>query len=171
MSGSADEFADKVVVVTGAAKGIGEATARLFHRAGARVALLDVDDQAAAVANSLKSRALYVHCDVADGRSVDAAFSTVTGQLGGVDVLVNNAGIQHYGTVTDTPEDEWDRVLAVNLKSAFLCAKHAIPSMQRRGGGRNGNGSSGQALLSPPKRAPYTPSKTRPRRPARRLAN
>src|SRR5690349_20797055 len=160
MSGSADEFAEKTVVVTGAAKGIGEATARLFHRAGARVALLDVDDQAAKVANSLESRALHVHCDVADGRSVEAAFDTVATRLGGVDVLVNNAGIQHYGTVTDTPEDEWDRVLAVNLKSAFLCAKHAIPSMLRRGGGVIVNVASVQAFLSQRNVAPYTTSKT-----------
>jgi NAD(P)-dependent dehydrogenase (short-subunit alcohol dehydrogenase family) len=160
MSGSVDEFADKVVVVTGAAKGIGEATARLFHRAGASVALLDVDDQAAAVANSLESGAHYIHCDVADGRSVEAAFSTVTGDFGDVDVLVNNAGIQHYGTVTDTPEDEWDRVLAINLKSAYLCAKHAIPSMLRRGGGVVVNVASVQAFLSQRNVAPYTTSKT-----------
>jgi NAD(P)-dependent dehydrogenase (short-subunit alcohol dehydrogenase family) len=66
------------------------------------------------------SGALFVRCDVGSAADVDAAFAAVAQRLGACDFLVNNAGIQHYGTVTDTPEEEWDRVMAVNLKSAYL---------------------------------------------------
>jgi NAD(P)-dependent dehydrogenase (short-subunit alcohol dehydrogenase family) len=77
-----------------------------------------------------------------------------------VDILVNNAGIQHYGTVTETSEQEWDRVLGINLKSAFLCSKAAIPSMMARGRGVIINVASVQAFLSQHRVAPYTTSKT-----------
>jgi NAD(P)-dependent dehydrogenase (short-subunit alcohol dehydrogenase family) len=159
-AGTDREFASKVVVVTGAAKGIGQATARLFHTSGALIALLDVDDSAAQIARSFEARGHFVDCDVSDAQSVRAAFDSIIDRFGGVDILVNNAGIQHYGTVTDTPEEEWDRVLAVNLKSAFLCAKYAIPSMLSRGGGVIVNLASVQAFVSQQKVAPYTTSKT-----------
>jgi NAD(P)-dependent dehydrogenase (short-subunit alcohol dehydrogenase family) len=151
----------KVAVVTGAAKGIGEATARALHRDGAAVVLLDVDEAGAAVAASLGGRAWFIRCDVADGVHVSNAFVTIAAQFPRVDVLVNNAGIQHYGSVTTTPEAEWDRVMAVNLKSAFLCARHAIPLMLReRGGGVVINVSSVQAFVSQASGAAYVTSKT-----------
>ncbi len=149
------EFKDRVAVVTGGAKGIGRATADAFFRAGARVAILDVDNSAAS-----DSGGLFIHCDVSSGQQVNSAFAQIQQQLGGVDLLVNNAGIQHYGTVTDTSEAEWDRVMAINLKSAFLCAKAAIPMMQQRGKGVIVNLSSVQAFLSQNNVAPYTTSKT-----------
>ena len=155
------QFDGKVAVVTGAAKGIGEATARAFAREGAGVALLDVDDDAgSAVARSLGEGALSVRCDVQLAADVDAAFTAVAARFGGCDFLVNNAGIQHYGTITDTPEQEWDRVMAVNLKSAYLCARRAIPMMLQRGAGVVVNVSSVQAFVSQNRVAPYTTSKT-----------
>src|SRR4051794_5279076 len=112
------EFKDRVAVVTGGAKGIGQATADAFLRAGARVAVLDVDEPTAS-----SSGAIAIQCDVSSGEQVTSAFAQIQHKLGDVDLLINNAGIQHYGTVTETSEQEWDRVLAINLKSAFLCAK------------------------------------------------
>ena len=154
------QFGGKVAVVTGAAKGIGEATARAFAREGANVALLDVDDAGSAVAGSIGERAIFVCCDVRSAADVEAAFTAVAEKLGGCDSLTNNAGIQHYGTVTETSEEEWDRVMSVNLKSAYLCARRAIPMMLERGAGVVINLSSVQAFVSQNRVAPYTTSKT-----------
>jgi NAD(P)-dependent dehydrogenase (short-subunit alcohol dehydrogenase family) len=153
-------FENKVAVVTGAAKGIGAATARLFLRDGAKVALLDVDPAGAALAEAHAEEGLFVRCDVSNGREVAAAFSEIRERFHGVDLLVNNAGIQRYGSVTETREEEWDHVLAVNLKSAFLCAHHALPSMLERGGGVVVNVSSVQAFITQNKVAAYVTSKT-----------
>src|SRR5262249_17631559 len=98
--------------------------------------------------------------DVSKRADVEAAFVRIIEELDGVDVLVNNAGIQHYGTVSETSEEEWDRVLGINLKSAFLCSKCAIPLMQQRGKGVIVNLASVQAFVSQNKVAPYTTSKT-----------
>src|SRR5436190_21041198 len=99
------EFKDKVAVVTGGAKGIGEATARAFAREGATVAILDVDDSARSVGSQIKG--IFIRCDVSKARDVEAAFTTIVQDLGGVDYLVNNAGIQRYSNVTETTEEEW----------------------------------------------------------------
>jgi NAD(P)-dependent dehydrogenase (short-subunit alcohol dehydrogenase family) len=150
------EFKDRVAVVTGAAKGIGRATADAFVREGARVAMLDLEPPA----GGNPSQSIFIKCDVSSGPQVASAFDQIQKQFGSVDLLINNAGIQHYGTVTETPEAEWDRVMAINLKSAFLCAKAAIPMMQQRGKGVIVNLSSVQAFLSQNNVAPYTTSKT-----------
>jgi NAD(P)-dependent dehydrogenase (short-subunit alcohol dehydrogenase family) len=149
------EFKDRVAVVTGAAKGIGRATVEAFVREGVRVAMLDLESPA-----RIEAQTLFIQCDVSSGVQVASAFDQIQKQLGDVDLLINNAGIQHYGTVTETPEAEWDRVMAINLKSAFLCSKSAIPMMQQRGKGVIVNLSSVQAFLSQNNVAPYTTSKT-----------
>src|SRR3954467_56865 len=128
-------FNGQVAVVTGAAKGIGEATAKAFGREGASVALLDIDDAAANVARSIGSTAMFVRCDVGKSQQVDASFLKIKERFERLDILINNAGIQHYGTVTETPEEEWDRVMSVNLKSAYLCARRAIPLMMKNSKG------------------------------------
>ncbi len=149
---------NKLAVITGASKGIGAATAIRLHQEGAVVALLDLD--ASGKDLLVGDRAKFVQCDVSDGKAVEAAISQVVADLGEIEILVNNAGIQHYGTVLTTPEDEWDEVMRVNLKSAYLCAKYCIPSMQRLGRGAVINVASVQSLHSQQNVAPYTTSKT-----------
>ncbi len=148
----------KVAIVTGGAKGIGAAVARRLHKEGGKIAILDVDIAGAGLIES--DRFTFVRCNVAHGKAVAAAIEQVVGAYGDIEILVNNAGIQHYGTVVSTPEEEWDQVLNVNLKSAFLCAKYAIPSMQRLGRGTVVNIASVQSFQSQQNVAPYTTSKT-----------
>lgn len=149
-------FQDTVAVVTGGSKGIGGATSRAFLSEGARVAVLDVeppDDQPG-------QQLLFIKTDVSRSHEVAAAFERIISTFGGVDVLVNNAGIQRYGTAADTSEQEWDAVINVNLKSQYLCAKKAIPSMLQRGKGVVINVSSVQAFVSLPNAAAYITSKS-----------
>ena len=153
-------FENQVIAVTGAAKGIGAATAHAFFRQGAKLALVDVDESAATLAAAMGERARYFQCDVAKSGEVKAAFQRIVAEFGDLSVLVNNAGVQTYGTVTETTEEDWDRTINVNLKSQFLCAKYAIPSMLKRGRGVVVNLSSVQAFVSQNKVAAYTTSKT-----------
>ena len=150
---------NKVAVVTGGAKGIGAATAARLQEEGAFVAILDVDPAGATLIEG-RERMLYLACDVADGVAVRAAVQQIVKAQGEIEILVNNAGIQHYGTVVSTSEAEWDRVLSINLKSAFLCAKYVIPSMQRLGKGTVVNVASVQSYHSQQNVAPYTTSKS-----------
>lgn len=152
---------NKIAVITGGAKGIGGASSRVFLRENARVAILDLDEAAAQqIVADFPEKAMFIRCDVSKEAEVKAAMEQVIATWGEIDVLVSNAGIQRYSTVTETTEEEWDLVMNVNLKSAFLCAKHTIPSMQRKGAGIVINVSSVQAFITQPKVAPYTTSKT-----------
>ena len=153
-------FTGKTAVITGGAKGIGGACSRIFHREGANVVILDTDPLGQTLAEELGSRSLFIRCDVSKEVQVKAAMEKAVTAFGGIDILVNNAGIQRYSTVTETSEEEWDLVMNVNLKSAFLCAKHAIPFMLERGSGVVINVSSVQAFISQQTVAPYTTSKT-----------
>ena len=129
-----ERYADRVVIVTGAARGIGAGTAKRFADEGASVAVLDLDESAAAAtAGSLgASRAIGVGCDVADAAAVEAAVSRVVDELGKVDVLVNNAGITRDNLLFKMTEDDWDLVMGVHLKGAFLMSrevqKHMVPA-------------------------------------------
>lgn len=151
----------KHVVVTGGAKGIGGAVVTRFLEEGACVTVLDLDEkQARERLVNFEDRSLFIHCDVSKAGQVEGAFNQIDVRFGAVDVLVNNAGIQRYSTVTDTTEEEWDLVMNVNLKSAFLCSKYAIPLMQKRGKGVVINVASVQSFITQRKVAPYTTSKT-----------
>ena len=147
----------KTAVITGAAKGIGEATARRFLREGAKVILLDIDEDARGQFD--EENALFLACDVSNSSQVKDTFKKIAESGENISILVNNAGIQHYGTIVTTPEEEWDHVLAVNLKSAYLCAQQAIPMMQRARGGVIINVASVQSFHSQQNVAPYTTSK------------
>lgn len=130
------EFEGKVAGPFGAARGIGAATARAFHRAGASVVVGDVlDDDGAALAADLgPERARYVHCDVAAFDQIEAAYLAADEAFGGVDVVLNNVGIARYGTVDVLSLDDWEYSLRVNLTAQFV-AHHAIPRLRARGGG------------------------------------
>lgn len=133
------DFTNKVIVVTGGASGIGQATAREFGRRHGAVAILDRDDRGGAeTASALRSqgrRAQFFHTDLAVAAQVEDAVEQAAARLGGIDVLVNNAGIQRYGTATTTSDEEWHAVMNANVRSAFLASKYAIPHIMRRGGG------------------------------------
>lgn len=119
----------KVCVITGAASGIGEETARLFEQEGARVVGVDLDSGAPGE--------LSIQADVSDEAQVTAMYEEAAAKLGGIDVLFNNAGINPTDdkSVLDTDLDAWERVQTVNLRSVFLCCKHGIPHLLERGGG------------------------------------
>lgn len=154
------DFSGQVVVVTGGAKGIGKGAAEAFGEAGARVYVVDVDETAGEmVAKGIGERggeAGFVACDVTDARRVTAAFERIVGEAGRLDVLVNSAGgFWKQLPIEETPEDEWDKVIDLNLKSIFLCAKAAIPTFKRQRSGRIVNigsmaGVSALQLSSPP---------------------
>lgn len=150
----------KTAVITGGAKGIGGACSRVLHRERANVVILDIDPHGGQLVEELGPGSLFIQCDVSKEAQVISAMEKAVSAFGGIDVLVNNAGIQRYSTVTETSEEEWDLVMNVNLKSAFLCAKHAIPVMQKGGKGMVINVSSVQAFITQSKVAPYTTSKT-----------
>ena len=150
-------YQNKTVVITGGAKGIGAATAKLFFEAGANVVVVDVEKNSSKTNNE---RWLFLQCDVSNEKQVKTAFEKITNQYSTVDFLVNNAGIQRYGTVTETETEEWDLVMNVNLKSFYLCAKYAIPLMQKKQSGVIINIASVQAFLSQQKVAAYTTAKS-----------
>ena len=153
-------FENVKVVVTGGAKGIGGACVKAFTEGGAKVCILDIDQAGQEFADTLGDETFFIHCDVSKEDEVKTAFRKIEKQLGAVEVLVNNAGIQRYSTVTETSEEEWDLVMNVNLKSAFLCSKYAIPLMVNNKKGCVINVASVQSFISQKNVAPYTTSKT-----------
>lgn len=127
---------NKRIIVTGAARGVGEAIARHAVAAGAKVALVDMrDDQGRAVAASLGDRATYVHVDVAREDDWADAMPRITDHLGGLDGLVNNAAILHMGALDEIPLDEARRVIDVNLFGTFLGIRQCTPLLREAGGG------------------------------------
>ena len=129
----------KAAVVTGAGQGIGAATARLFAAEGARLVLADLrSGPATGMVEEITSGggdAVFVQADVTSDSDCKRMIDTAIERFGCLDILVNNAGIAGKGTVTEATEELWDRVMAVNLKSIFLASRHAVPHMERAGGG------------------------------------
>jgi NAD(P)-dependent dehydrogenase (short-subunit alcohol dehydrogenase family) len=151
----------KTVVVTGGAKGIGAASCRLFAAKGWKVAILDIDEsEGENLAGELGEGAIFIKSDVSREVEVRNAFHRIISDFGEISVLVHSAGIQRYSRVTETSEEEWDEMMNVTVKSAFLCSKYAIPSMQKSGKGFIALVSSVQAFISQTNVAPYTTAKT-----------
>ncbi|MBN8953729.1 MULTISPECIES: glucose 1-dehydrogenase [unclassified Rhizobium] len=128
---------DKVAVVTGGQRGIGFAIARKFTREGAHVTIADIGnaaEEAASLSAIGANEARFIKTDVGSERDVKSMVDAVVAEHGRIDILVNNAGIEFYKPVTTTTEDEWDRLMRVNLKGVFLCSKAAIPAMRPSGG-------------------------------------
>jgi NAD(P)-dependent dehydrogenase (short-subunit alcohol dehydrogenase family) len=153
----------KRALITGAASGIGRATALLFAREGAAVAVVDVDEAGGqAVAQAIRNeggQAVFVRCDVTQAEDCQRAVQRAVDEWSGIDVLFNNAGIIRRATVIGTTEEEWDRVMAVNVKSIFLLSKYAIPVMAQAGGGAIVNTSSGWGLVGGRNAVSYCASK------------
>jgi NAD(P)-dependent dehydrogenase (short-subunit alcohol dehydrogenase family) len=144
-------FEDKVAFVTGAASGIGRATALTFAREGGSVVVSDVSEQnvrdTARMIEELGGRALAVACDVTRTEDVKAALDRTIETFGRLDAAFNNAGVENeVKAMADVTEEEWDRIVAVNLRGVFLCMKHEIPLMLERGGGAIVNASSGAGV-------------------------
>ncbi len=156
-------FANKTAVVTGAATGIGAATALAFGAEGAQVVLADINqaalDECVAKIQADGGKALAVQADVSRSSQVESMVDAAVEAFGGIDCLVASAGIQTYGTVVSTDEDTWDRTLAINAKGVYLAAKYCIPQMVKRGGGAIVNVASVQGLFSQPNVAAYSASK------------
>jgi NAD(P)-dependent dehydrogenase (short-subunit alcohol dehydrogenase family) len=157
------ELDGKVALVTGGSLGIGRATARRLADDGAAVVLCGVDNASVEEALAeLSGAGLEVdgrRADVSSAAEVEGLVRFAADRYGGVDILVNSAGIQRYGTVVDTSEELWDEVLAVNLKGMFLTAKHCVPELRRRGGGTIVNVASVQAFATQGGVAAYAASK------------
>jgi NAD(P)-dependent dehydrogenase (short-subunit alcohol dehydrogenase family) len=148
------DFTDLVAVVTGGASGIGAATAKLLVERGARVAVLDRD-----VADVDWTAFAAVPCDVTSTATVDAAISDVVSRLGGIDILVNNAGIGAVGDVTENGEDEWHRVLDVNVVGIARVTRAAMPHLRESPHAAIVNTCSVVATVGVPQRAVYAASK------------
>jgi NAD(P)-dependent dehydrogenase (short-subunit alcohol dehydrogenase family) len=152
----------KVALVTGAARGIGLAVAKRFLAEGWKVALLDIEgvllrNSVAALADA--SNTLALHCDVSDAKTVARAVAEVERHFGRLDALVNNAGIAVFAPLLETSDDDWKRVLEVNLTGPFICTKAAIPLMREHGGGAIVNITSISAVRASTLRSAYGTSK------------
>ena len=150
-------------IVTGAASGIGRATALLLAREGAAVVAADLDEagvaEVVAAIEAEGGRAAAVRCDVTVEADCRRLVEAAVASLGGLDVVVNAAGIIRRTSVVETSEEEWDRAMAVNVKAVFLLSRHAIPEMARGGGGAIVNIGSGWGLKGGPRAASYCASK------------
>lgn len=157
----AREFEGKVAIVTGGATGIGLGSAQVLADGGAQVVLFGPDEPAliAAVSKLGKAAASYVVGDVSRSADTERLVATAVSRHGGIDIVVNSAAIQPYGTVETMSETEWDRTLGINLKGAYLVSHFAVPQMRKRGGGAIVNIASVQGIANQTNVAAYVASK------------
>jgi NAD(P)-dependent dehydrogenase (short-subunit alcohol dehydrogenase family) len=164
MRDQARSYEGKVAFVTGAANGIGRATALAFAREGANVAVADIAEignrETARIIEEHGGRALAVKCDVTQAEDVKAVLDRTISAFGRLDAAFNNAGAeQPLAAVTDLTEEEWDRIVRVNLRSVFLCMKYEIPLMLKQGSGVIVNTSSGAGIKGIAGQAAYCAAK------------
>lgn len=155
---------DKVVIITGAASGIGRATSILFAKEGAKVAIVDCNKEKAEetlrIITQKGGRGIFVPTDITKSSQVKKMVGKVTEAYKKVDILVNNAGITTEGDAISTTEQNWDKTMNVNLKGAFLCCKYVIPEMIVRNGGVVINIASDAAILPMKNQVAYNTSKS-----------
>lgn len=152
----------KRVVITGAAANIGKATALLFAAEGASLVVGDIDEQAQRTADEAAGRgakATFVRTDVTSSDDMKRLMDAAAEAMGGIDVIVNNAGIQRSGSVTEFTEDDWDALMRVNPRSCFLGAKFGVPHLRRAGGGAIVNTASLAGVKGGPGLTGYSASK------------
>ena len=152
-------LANKVAIITGATQGIGLACAERLVKEGARVMMVDVKPEGAAAAASLGDAARFFAADVSQKADVDAMLALTMKEFGQVDILINNAGITHAADFLDLAEEDFDRVLRINLKSMFLCGQAVAREMVKRQSGCIINMSSVNSELAIPNQVPYVVSK------------
>ena len=153
----------KVAIITGAASGIGRATAELLAEVGAAVALIDIDEsggkEAAAHIKDSGGKSEFFHCNVISDFDCGSVVEDIHTHFGRIDTLFNNAGVIHRKSVIELEETEWDLELDINLKAIFFLSRYVIPMMIRNGGGSIVNSGSGWGLKGGPKAAAYCAAK------------
>lgn len=159
-----DRFTGRVALVTGAASGIGQATAVAFAREGARVAILDRTTDAlqptAEAVREAGGEGLVLACDIARSEQVEAAIAETVATFGRLDIAFNNAGVENVAApVAEIALADWDRILDINLRGTFVCMKHEIAQMLRQGGGVIVNTASGAGIRGVAGGASYAASK------------
>ncbi|UTW10094.1 SDR family NAD(P)-dependent oxidoreductase [Marinobacterium rhizophilum] len=156
-------FENKVVVITGGAGGVGQALVRLFAREGARIMIVDMNEEgcrvAADEARGLGAEADYLAGDLRQKEYCEAAIAHCVERFGGLDILLNNAGIIPRGTIEETTDEMWFTAMGVNLNAVFFLCRAAIPQMKQRGGGAIVNTSSVWGTLPGPGHVAYCTSK------------
>ncbi|MFN2459973.1 MAG: 3-hydroxybutyrate dehydrogenase [Candidatus Velthaea sp.] len=158
------ELRGKVSVITGGARGIGRACAEALAEAGSAVAICDVnaaeaETTASAIASAAKVQARGYPCDVRDIAAIHATIDAVAKDFGGIDHLVNNAGVQHVAAIADFPEDKYELVRSIDLDAVFHATKAVWKHLVARGGGRIVNIASVQGILASPYKAAYVAAK------------
>ena len=155
----------KVAVVTGSTSGIGLAYARAFAGAGANIVLngmgapADVEKERSAVESDFGVKAVYSPADMAKPSEIAELITLAEKTFGSVDVLVNNAGVQHVAPIEEFPVDKWDAIIGINLSSAFHAIRAAVPGMKRRGWGRIVTTASAHSLVASPFKSAYVAAK------------
>ena len=153
-----NDFKDKVTIITGGGSGIGEAMCKHFSDKKAKVIILD-NNEAEGRRVSQENKSDFIKCDISDEGSVDDAFNQIERNYGRIDILINNAGIAHIGKITETNPEDFDRIIKINVRGAYLCTRASINSMIKNNKGCILNMASVASNLGIPDRFAYSTSK------------